>query len=146
MIRLLDVYQGGKVAAGAIDFLFLLLQERPSVANISHREMPSIEQHRQFVHRRPYWRWYLVENAEERVGSVYISHQNEIGIAIAQAHQRKGYARAALEELLRTHQPLDPVPSARRGAFVAHVAPGNDASHALFEGLGGKLIQVTYEL
>ncbi|MEK9736784.1 MAG: hypothetical protein VW239_05635, partial [Candidatus Nanopelagicales bacterium] len=50
--------------------------------------------------------------------------------------QRKGHARAAVFELMRMHP----------GKFLANVNPANAASCNLWESLGGKLIQVTYEL
>ena len=46
MIRLVDIYRGGKIDQADVDFLYALLAERPPEANISHREMPTPEQHR----------------------------------------------------------------------------------------------------
>lgn len=147
MIRLVDVYPAGRVVRGGIEFLYELLAERPQEANISHREMPSIEQHRQFVHRRPYRVWMLIENEEGiRVGAVYLTERNEVGVAILKAHQRRGYALAALQEFLRISDPLPPIPAVRAASFVAHVNPSNEASIRLFECLGGRHIASTYEL
>lgn len=147
MIKLVNVYQAGRIISGAEEFLYKLLAERPPEASISHKEMPTIEQHRAFITRRPYRAWYLVENeAGIYVGCVNATHQNEIGVAISLEHQRKGYALAALEKLLGTLAPLDPVPSQRRGTFIANVLPTNMASQALFKSLGGNLVQFTYEL
>lgn len=147
-INLANVYQAGKVAPGAIEFLYELLTERPPDANISHRETPSLEHHRAFVVRRIYRCWYIIENEDgERVGAVSLTHGNEIGIAVKDGHRHRGYATAAITEIRRLHQPLDEIKSVRRGGvFVANVAPGNEASHMLFEKLGARPIQVTYEL
>ena len=146
MIRLVDVYHGGKVARGAVEFLYELLKERPPEANISHAEMPTLEKHRGFVVRRPYRAWYIIENEEgERVGSVYATERNEVGIFISLAFQRRGYALEALQALLKL-PPLPPVPAVRTERYVAHVAAGNEPSKALFEKLGGKQKSVTYEL
>jgi RimJ/RimL family protein N-acetyltransferase len=147
VIRLVDVYRGGKVALGAVEFLYELLQERPPEANISHAEMPTIEHHRGFVVRRPYRHWYIIENAEgERVGAIYATETNAVGIAVLRAHQRHGYAMRALRLFLQTHQPAETIRSVRPGRFVANVAPGNAVSREMFEKLGGRIIQVTYEL
>lgn len=172
MIRLVNVYQGTSVAPGAVEFLYQLLAERPAEANISHRQMPTIEQHRAFVSRRPYRAWLLVEvysgakgdgvtddtaaiQAEiqaaatghgRRVGAVYLTHRNEVGVFILKASRRCGHALNALEELVRAFDPLPAQASDRQPYFVAHVAPGNQASKALFEKLGARLIQMTYEL
>jgi RimJ/RimL family protein N-acetyltransferase len=145
VIRLVDVYRG-KIAPGAVEFLYELLKERPPEANISHGEMPTIEQHRGFVMRRPYRAWFIVENDEgERVGAVSVTTRNEVGIAILKAHQRKGYGVAAIEALLRSAVLAPASPSEVPRKLVANVAPGNATSRAMFEKMGCKLIQVTYE-
>lgn len=143
-IRLVDVHS----AAGAAGVLWQLLHERPAEANISHRRMPSRDDHARFVAAHPYRCWYLIEEcaSEAFVGACYLSQQNEVGIAILRAHQRRGFARAALLELLRSHEPLPAIAGVRRGRFVANVAPRNHASQRLFESLGGRLIQYTYEM
>ena len=146
-VRLVDVYHGGKVARGAIEFLYELLAERPQDANISHGAMPTMEQHRQFVHRRPYRAWLLVENADGiRVGAVYLTDRNEVGVAILRQFNRQGLARAALRALMMAFQPEEPIPAVRPAKFVAHINPANAASIALFEGLGARHIASTYEL
>ena len=52
-----------------VTFLYELLAERDPVANISHREMPTFDQHRKFVDSRPYKAWYLIhsDNASQLV-------------------------------------------------------------------------------
>lgn len=151
MIRLIDIYHGGKIDQADVDFLYQLLAERPSEANISHREMPTPEQHRQFVHRRPYEVWYLITGAQDArpglagppmgfvpvmLGSAYITKAREVGIFILREHWGKGFARTALEALRAAHP----------GPLLANVAPLNERSHRFFKAAGGRLIQYTYEL
>lgn len=140
-MRLIDVY----AHPDALELLYELLQERPAEANISHRSLPTFEQHRQFVTRRPYEAWYLIEVGDPLAaiagsvaiaGAVYLTKAREVGIFIFQAHLRNGYAAAGIS-LLREKHP---------GKLLANVAPGNQASHALFLKLGGRVIQHTYEL
>lgn len=149
-IKLVDVYTTGRpdgIAAGAIEFLYQILAERPPESNISHREMPTLEQHKQFVHRHPYRVWFLIENEQEqRVGALCVTERNEIGIAVLRTHQRKGYAARAIEELRAFLRPNSPVAGTVAGRFLANVAMNNHASHALFQKLGAKRIQITYEL
>lgn len=148
MITLQDVYQGAKIAPGAIEFLFELIKERmtePEV-NIS-ATMPSPEQHRQFVHRRPYRYWYLiVDEGGQAVGYISATTRNEIGIVLAKEHRSKGIGTIALKEFLEKHDALPAVPTERRGRFVANINPANTRSVALFTNAGAKLIQHTYEL
>ena len=81
--------------------------------------------------------WYVILIDGVMVGSVYLSKAGEIGIAIAKAHQRMGYARAAIKALMTTHP---------RDFYLANVAPANARSHALFAQMGGTIIQSTYRI
>jgi RimJ/RimL family protein N-acetyltransferase len=143
-VRLVDV----RGVETAVDLLWQLLSERPPEASISHRRMPTREEHARFVAGHPYRCWYLIEEPAARrfVGACYLSRQNEMGIAILKAFQRRGFARAAVLELLRAHPPLPAIAGERRGTYVANVAPQNAALHDFFQGLGGRLIQHTYEI
>lgn len=132
---------------GAPEFLYQLLAERPAEANISHREMPSFEKHVAFMERRAYRAWFLVENEEgEWVGALNVTNQNEIGIFIGKAFWKRGYASQAIAQLNRQLEPLPEVASVRVGKWLANVAPENEASHALFKGVGGRAVQITYVL
>ncbi|GBL40910.1 hypothetical protein EMGBD3_02780 [Nitrosarchaeum sp.] len=63
-------------------FLYELLSERDSVANISHKKMPIYDEHVRFVTSKPYLRWYIVYYNGKKSGSVYLTKQNEIGIFV----------------------------------------------------------------
>jgi RimJ/RimL family protein N-acetyltransferase len=117
-----------------VEFLYDLLAERDPVANISHREMPTFQNHWDFVKSRPYKVWCMVYADDDPVGAVYLTQQNEIGVFISEAEQRNGYGKQAVELLMQMH------PSKR---FLANIAPGNARSLAMFEKLGFWLIQLT---
>jgi RimJ/RimL family protein N-acetyltransferase len=126
--------------------LWQLLLERPAAANISHQKMPTWEEHTAFVASKPYRVWYAIEKSVppilepilEKVarGAIYLTKQNEIGIAIRKVFQRQGYAREAIQILMKHHGP---------GPYKANIAPRNAASIALFTGLGARHIQNTYQ-
>ena len=118
----------------AVDILYALLQEREAGESISHKAMPSLDEHRKFVRSNPYQSWYLIKVGDDYVGSCYISKAREIGIGIFLAHRRHGYARHALQMLMA----LWP------GRFYANINPGNEKSHGLFKSLGFNLLQMTY--
>ena len=61
-------------------FLFELLKERDPKANISHKKMPSYATHVKFIKSKPYTKWYVILNFKQKVGSIYLSKNNEIGI------------------------------------------------------------------
>ena len=114
--------------------LYALLDERTAEQSISHKEMPSYDQHLVFVASKPYKAWYLVSTDEGCAGSVYLTKQSEIGIAISENERGNGYAKEAIQELMKLHD----------GPFLANINPNNWASRCLFDRLGFKFIQVTY--
>jgi len=133
MIKLTSIYDVEK----AYGILYDLLSERTPEQSISHKGMPTWEQHCAFVGSKPYKAWYFIENDENWiVGSTYLTNNNEIGIFIFNKFHRNGYAMQALKLLMDKHD----------GPFLANVNPQNIPSRNLFEKLGGRMIQVTYEL
>lgn len=132
-----------------VEFLYELLITRPPEANISHKAVPEFSDHAAFVASKPYAGWWLIvaneikgEGAISRasffnvpVGACYITKMGEIGIQISRAHQRKGYARTALNTLIEMH---------KGQRLLANIAPGNEASQRLFAGFGFEHIQNTY--
>jgi RimJ/RimL family protein N-acetyltransferase len=140
--RLVDVYG----VPEAVELLRRLQQERPAESAIAHRRTPTPEEHRAFMAAKPYRAWCLVQAAGRYVGAVTLKPNNEVGVFILREFQRRGYARAALQELMRAHQPLPAIPTVRPGHFFANVNPKNEASIALFTSLGGRHIANTYEL
>lgn len=156
-MKMVNVYDAqGIPALGHIHFLYDLLCEREPHQSISHKGAPSYRAHADFVRSRPYREWFLIEARLmvglgelpplSFMGAAYLSNNNEIGVFIAQRFQAMGYGLAAVRYLLDNYQPLPAIPGQRNGHFVANVAPGNEPSRKLFERLGGKLIQVTYQL
>lgn len=116
--------------------LYDLLEERQPYQAISHKEMPTFNQHTKFVQSKPYKVWYIIAGYGGRVlGSIYISKQDEIGISVFEDYIGKGVGGAAVKELMRKHD----------GPFLANINPKNTASIKFFESLGFKLLQVTYE-
>lgn len=129
-----DVYSNRLAPA----YLYELLRNRldEPETNISHRALPSYEEHLVFFRSRPYEHWYLVYAASACVGACYLTKAGEIGIYLVRAARGQGSGAAALRELMARHP---------RERFLANLNPGNAASAALFQKLGFKLIQHTYE-
>ena len=59
------------------EFLFNLLKNRKSNVSISHRKMPTYSEHIEFIESKPYHQWYIVFFDEERIGSAYLSKNDE---------------------------------------------------------------------
>ena len=135
MVILRDVYEAPRTAS--VDILYQLLKERPPAANISHRAMPTWDEHKRFVASRPYDAWYLIAYPDEVVGAVYLTPADEIGVFVFKKFQGRGHARQAIEALMKAHP---------RERYLANIAPGNDPSLNLFKKLGFIHIQETYEI
>jgi RimJ/RimL family protein N-acetyltransferase len=141
-LRLLNAYENREAEA----ILWRLLEEREPHQNISHRRMPTPEEHRAFIASRPYAAWYLIEVVTDCVdtvaliteiaGAVYLTRDNEIGVGILKRFRGFGYGREAVRALMAKHP---------NGRFLANINPANESSRAMFESLGFRHIQNTYE-
>jgi len=118
-------------------FLYKLLKERDPKANISHKKMPSFEQHVKFVLSKPYAKWYVIAEDRKKIGTIYLTINNEIGIFLKNDLQSKGIGFTALELLMEKNP---------RTRYLANVNPKNKKSIRFFKNNGFKLIQHTYEL
>ena len=117
-------------------FLFDLLKERSPKTNISHKKMPSYDEHVSFIKSKPYTHWYVILKSNEKVGSIYLSKNDEIGIFILKKFQGHNFGFFALNELLKKNP---------RKRFLANVNPKNKKSMSFFKNNGFKLIQYTFE-
>ena len=118
-------------------FLYDLLIERDTRVNISHKKMPTYNQHVSFVSAKPYSKWYVILYGVNKAGSIYLTSQNEIGIFIKKSFQNKQIGNIALHKLIQKN------PKKR---YLANVNPQNKKSMCFFKNNGFKLIQYTLEL
>lgn len=144
MIDLRTIYP---VNEAILKFLYDLLQEREDHVSISHKTMPSWDDHVNFVCSMPYRYWWIIfgeippidgmRQVPRNVGAAYLSKQNEIGIFIKKEYQGKGYGKEAIKRI------VEMFPGQR---LLANISPANERSHKLFQELGFSPIQTTYEL
>ena len=118
-------------------FLYDLLMERDTRVNISHKKMPTYNQHVLFVSSKPYSKWYVILYGDTRACSIYLTTQNEVGIFIKKSFQNKQIGNIALRKLIKKN------PKKR---YLANVNPKNKKSISFFKKNGFKLIQYTFEL
>jgi len=118
-------------------FLYDLLMERDTRVNISHKKMPTYNQHVSFVSAKPYSKWYVILYGVNKAGSIYLTSQNEIGIFTKKSFQNKQIGNIALHKLIQKN------PKKR---YLANVNPQNKKSMRFFKNNGFKLIQYTLEL
>ena len=120
-----------------IKFLYQHLKERDPTTRISHKKMPTFAQHEKFVLSNPYKKWYIIIQKNKKIGSVYLTEMNEIGLFLKKDVQGKGFGQKSLELLMK----LNP-----QKRYLANVSPKNKKSTQFFKKNKFKLIQHTYEL
>ena len=118
-------------------FLYELLLQRKKIVNISHKKMPTYEEHVKFIESEPYSKWYIIQIDDKKIGSIYLTKENEIGIFVKEDIQRRGIGSNALNELININPGL---------RYLANINPKNEKSIEFFKKSGFKLIQYTYEL
>jgi hypothetical protein len=126
-----------QVTKNDFKFLYELLLERDQVANISHKKIPTYDEHVKFVTSKPYLQWYVVYYNDKKSGSAYLTKQNEIGIFVKKELQEKGIGSQILELIMGGNGP---------GRYLANISPKNKKSIKFFMNHGFNLIQYTYEL
>ena len=97
-------------------FLFNLLKERSSTENISHKKMPTYNEHKKFVKSKPYSSWYLVVHSNKKIGSVYLSKNAEIGIFLKKEFQAHDIGKKVLEMIIQKNP---------RKRYLANINPKN---------------------
>lgn len=117
-------------------FLYNLLKERNPNMNISHKKMPTYSEHVKFVKSKPYTKWNIIEYGKQKIGTIYLSKNNEIGIFLKKQFQGKNVGQESLEFFMK----MNP-----RKRYLANVSPKNISSQKFFKKNGFKLIQFTYE-
>lgn len=94
--------------------------------------MPTRKESDRFNSSNPY-KYDFVVLLGERIGRVYVSKNNEIGIAIKKEYQ---YLREKIIELLFEKVKLK--------KYYANIAPQNKRSQKFFKKIGFRLIQYVY--
>lgn len=119
-----------------IKFLYELLKQRTKEQSISHKVMPTYKDHKRFVISSPYKAWYIIKDYDlYPIGSIYLTHNNEIGIAIHGSCRSLGAGTEAVKALMRLF----------KGPFYANINPANTPSIEFFKKkFGARLIQHTY--
>ena len=99
--------------------------------------MPTYNEHLEFIKSKPYTKWYIVKHGAQKIASIYLTSQNEIGIFIKKTHQNKNLGRIMVSQLIKKNP---------REKYLANVSPKNKISENFFKSYGFKFIQKTYEL
>ncbi|MGQ8365147.1 hypothetical protein [Glaciecola sp. 1036] len=125
-----------------IPVLYEMLQQRQH--NISHTSLPSFEQHEKFCLEHPYREWLLVESDEQTIGSVYLTHNNAIGINLIK--DVPDWYLQVIDYVAGHYECVKAEASITPSYFYLNVAPTNKVLMAALEQQQAQLIQHTYKL
>ena len=118
-------------------FLYELLTARKPNVNISHKKLPTYVKHVKFVMSKPYSKWYIIYCATEKIGSVYITKQDEIGIHFKEKNITNKIRSKVLKMIIRKNP---------RNRYLININPRNTSLRNFLKNEGFELIQHTYEI
>jgi len=118
-------------------FLYDILKNRKKIEDISHKEIPTYGQHTLFVNSKPYSKWYIVIYQNQKVGTVYLSKINEIGIHLVEHDIDKKLYKKIIIKLMEKN------PKKR---YLMNVGIKNEKLSKLIESYGFHKIQITFEI
>lgn len=125
-----------------IQLLFDLLFMRPH--NISHEAMPDFQNHAHFVMNAPYRAWYLITHEDEAIGTVYLKHDNSVGINLT---SQNGPEIAEIIDFVKTtHKPNEPIKSMVPNFFYVNFPSSASDAQSTMRELGYDEIQRSYKI
>ena len=89
-----------KIDESDFKFLYELLQNKKNIQNISHNKMPTYEEHVKFILQEPYTNWYIITSVFGKIGAVYLSKNNEIGINIFEKYDSYLIKEAVFQQVI----------------------------------------------
>ena len=118
-------------------FLYELLTARKPNVNISHKKLPTYVKHVKFVMSKPYSKWYIIYCATEKIGSVYITKQDEIGIHFKEKNITNKIRSKVLKMIIKKNP---------RDRYLININSSNTKMKKFLKNEGFELIQHTYEI
>ena len=115
------------------------MSERKQFENISHKKLPSYNNHVKFIKSKPYAKWLLIECREKILGSVYLSKNNEIAIWIKK--DIKDYKMKIRKKILE-----EITTKFTRKKYLTNINPRNKKIINFYKKNGFKLIHSTFKL
>ena len=116
-------------------FLFDLLKQREGIVNISHKSLPTWEEHVEFIKNNTYQSWDIIWVDNVRIGDIYLTDRDEIGIFLDKKSQSNGYGSIAINEFMKKNG---------KKRYLANINPTNYKSIQFFGKHGFIHIQNTY--
>ena len=118
-------------------FLYDLLKTKDPIANISHKKMPSYDEHVNFILSNPYAIWYIIEYEGKKIGSIYLSKHDEIGISLVDNSLYNKIGKSIIKLLIKNNP---------RKHYLAKVSPRNKKLQNFFVNNDFTGLEYTYEI
>lgn len=114
----------------------LLYQQLRSRTNsISHRVLPSYDNHKEFVAKHPYRAWFIIKSTDFVLGNVYVQYDNSIGLNCCNQISEI-QIKSILDLISIKLKPLAPIPSVRSSNFFLNVATSDIELQVKLSNLG----------
>tara|TARA_B100001179_G_scaffold180621_1_gene136000 strand:- start:108 stop:509 length:402 start_codon:yes stop_codon:yes gene_type:complete len=117
------------------EFLYGLLKQREGRVNISHRSIPTLTEHRDYIKNHSYQSWDIILVDNNKVGNIYLTQRDEIGIFLDKKFHGRGYGSQALKQFMKKNG---------KKRYLANINPTNYKSIQFFGKHGFVHIQNTY--
>ena len=117
------------------EFLYGLLKQREGRVNISHRSIPTSTEHRDYIENHSYQSWDIILVDNNKVGNIYLTQRDEIGIFLDKKFHGRGYGSQALKQFMKKNG---------KKRYLANINPTNYKSIQFFGKHGFVHIQNTY--
>ena len=117
------------------EFLYELLKQREGQVNISHSSLITWEEHLDYIKNHSYKSWDVIWVENNRVGNIYLTQRDEIGIFIDNKFQGRGYGSQALKQFMEKNG---------KKRYLANINPTNYKSIQFFGKHGFIHFQNTY--
>ena len=117
------------------EFLYGLLKQREGRVNISHRSIPTLTEHRDYIENHSYQSWDIILVDNNKVGNIYLTQRDEIGIFVDKKFQGSGYGSQALKQFMKKNC---------KKRYLANINPTNYKSIQFFGKHGFIHFQNTY--
>ena len=124
-----------------IEDLYIQLKER--LYSISHKTLPSFNQHKNFVINNPYRAWFMINGASGSIGNVYVQSDNSIGLN-CKDDININQIKAVLLMITNKLAPLHASASVRYGGYFLNVSTENTILQKKLLELGLIEVQRTY--
>ena len=124
-----------KITIDDAEFLYELLKQREGRVNISHHSAPIWEEHLNYIKNHSYKSWDIIWVDNNRIGNIYLTQRDEIGIFVDKKFQGHGYGSQALKQFMKKNG---------KKRYLANINPTNYKSIQFFGKHGFIHIQNTY--